>query len=136
MLTKNIKKVKSGVKIDKKKLSFLFWSIICLIFVIYLFYCNIKMWQKRSDLSKDLNNLDFNIESLKKEQEILSFRLDETYSEEYLEKVAREDLGMQKAGEKVVVIKKSNSEEGNNNSENKNILNSVLDWFNSLFKPE
>jgi len=133
MLTKNIKKVKGKIKVDKKKISFLFWSIICLVFVVYLFYCNIKMFQKRTELSKSLKELNNNVESLTKEKEILSFRLGETYSEEYLEKVAREDLGMQKAGEKVVVIKKTDSGEDDKNNSNTNIINNIVEWFKSLF---
>jgi len=133
MLTKNIKKVKGKIKVDKKKISFLFWSIICLVFVVYLFYCNVKMFQKRTELSKSLKELNTNVESLTKEKEILSFRLGETYSEEYLERVAREDLGMQKAGEKVVVIKKTDSGEDDKNNSNTNIINNIVEWFKGLF---
>jgi len=53
--------------------------------------------------------------------------------------VAREDLGMQKAGEKVVVIKKGDSTTGNTNN-NGNILQNIANWFNSIkeriIKPE
>jgi cell division protein FtsB len=137
MLSKKGKKVNRGIKINKKKIAFIFWSFICLIFVIYLFYCNVKMFQKRSELSKNLKEIDSNVETLTKEKEILSFRLGETYSDEYLEKVAREDLGMKKVGENVVVIKKD-IDEGNANIQSEGILQTFsfwIDWIKNRFNP-
>jgi|WetSurMetagenome_2_1015567.scaffolds.fasta_scaffold213973_2 cell division protein FtsB len=134
MLPKKGKKVKWGVRINKRGLSIFFWSVFCVWFVAFLLYSNIKIFQKRTDLGKELEKLDNNIETLSKEKDSLKFSLGETYSQEYLEKVAREDLGMQKAGETVVVIKKNNQE--SSSAEKTNVLQNILNWFNSLFKPE
>jgi len=134
MLPKKGKKVKWGIHINKKKISIFFWSIFCIWFVSFLIYSNAKIFQKRTELGKELEKLDASVETLSKEKDLLKFRLGETYSQEYLEKVAREDLGMQKPGEKVVVIKKSSSE-AEQGKEN-NILQNILNWFNSLIKPE
>ena len=134
MLSKKGKKVKWGIHINKRKWTIFFWSFFCLWFVGFLIYSNAKIFQKRTDLDRELEKLDASVETLTNEKDLLKFRLGETYSQEYLEKVAREDLGMQKPGEKVVVIKKSSTE--TKNTEKSNILQNILNWFNSLIKPE
>lgn len=134
MLSKKGKKVKRGIHIDKRKLSIFFWSIFCVWFVGFLLYSNAKIFQKRTDLGNELEKLDNSVETLSKEKDSLKFSLGETYSDEYLERVAREDLGMQKPGEKVVVIKKSGSEEEKGKEDN--VLQNIINWFNSLIKPE
>ena len=65
------------------------------------------------DLNKELDSLESDQEELLKQRESLKFSLGESYSEGYLEKVAREDLNFKKPGEKIFVIKK----EGENDSE-------------------
>jgi len=134
MLPKKGKKVKWGININKKKVSIFFWSVFCIWFVFFLLYSNAKIFQKRTDLGNELEKLDTSVETLTKEKDLLKFRLGETYSSEYLERVAREDLGMQKPGEKVVVIKKSSSVEESGKEDN--VLQNILNWFNSLIKPE
>ncbi len=135
MLAKKQKKVKWGIHINKKKVSIAFWSFFGLWFIVFLLYSNIKMFQKRTELDKNLKTLDSNLESLNKEKDSLNFSLGETNSSEYLERVAREDLGMQKKGEQVVVIKKDSSVEKNANSNN--VLQTIsgwVDWVKGLFK--
>ncbi|MDD4531310.1 MAG: septum formation initiator family protein [Candidatus Pacebacteria bacterium] len=134
MLPKKGKKVKWGIHINKKKVSIVFWALFCLWFVAFLLYSNIKIFGKRAEMGKELQKLDNTAENLTKESDLLKFKLGETYSEEYLERVAREDLGMQKAGETVVVIKKSGAEEGAEKEQG--ILQNITNWFNSLFRPE
>jgi len=134
MLPKKGKKVKWGIHINKKKISIFFWAVFSIWFVVFLLYSNAKIFQKRTDLGRDLEKLDASVETLTKEKDLLKFRLGETYSQEYLEKVAREDLGMQKPGEKVVVIKKSGA--GEESGKEDNVLQNILNWFNSLIKPE
>jgi hypothetical protein len=97
------------------------------------------MFQKRTELDKNLEVLDSNVESLTKERDSLNFRLGETDSEAYLERVAREDLGMQKPGEQVVIIKKDGSIQKDNNSSNSvlKVISGVIDWIKGWFsKPE
>ena len=134
MLPKKGKKVKWGIRINKKKVSIVFWALFCLWFVAFLLYSNILIFGKRSDIGRELQKLDNTVETLTKESDLLKFKLGETYSEEYLERVAREDLGMQKEGETVVVIKKGGTEEGMEKEQD--ILQNIQNWFNSLFRPE
>ncbi len=137
MLAKKQKKVKWGIHFNKRKILIVFWSIFGFWFVFFLFYSNIKMFQKRTDLDKNLVTLDSTVESLTKEKDSLNFSLGETNSSEYIEKVAREDLGMQKPGEQVVIIKKESSVV-KSDSDNKalQIISGLVNWIKSLFKPE
>jgi cell division protein FtsB len=135
MLAKKHKKVKWGIHFNKKKASIVFWTFFGLWFVVFLFYSNIKIFQKRTELDKNLKTLDVTSESLAKEKDSLSFSLGETSSSEYLERVAREDLGMQKAGEQVVVIKKDSSVEKSAISNNVlQVISGWVDWVKGLFK--
>jgi cell division protein FtsB len=139
MLAKKHKKVKWGIHFNKKKASIVFWAIFGLWFIVFLLYSNIKMFQKRMELDKNLETLDSTVESLTGEKDSLNFSLGETDSSEYLERVAREDLGMQKAGEQVVVIKKDSSAENSDSSNNSvlQIVSGLIDWIKGLFdKPE
>lgn len=139
MLAKKHKKVKWGIHINKKKVSIVFWAIFGFWFIIFLLYSNIKIFQKRIEIDKNLETLNSTVKSLTKEDESLSFRLGETNSSEYLERVAREDLGMQKKGEQVVIIKKNIDAGKINNSENNvlQIFSGLFDWIKGLFnKPE
>ncbi|HNY36186.1 MAG TPA: septum formation initiator family protein [Candidatus Pacearchaeota archaeon] len=138
MLAKKYKKVKWGIHFNKRKISIVFWSIFGFWFIFFLLYSNIKIFQKRTELNKNLETLDSTVESLTKEKDSLNFSLGETNSSEYLEKVAREDLGMQKPGEQVVIIKKDSNVSKNNNSDNNvlQIFTGFVNWIKGLFKPE
>jgi cell division protein FtsB len=134
MLAKKHKKVKWGIHINKKKASIVFWAIFGLWFIVFLLYSNIKMFQKRTELDKNLETLDSSVESLTKEKDSLNFRLGETSSSEYLERVAREDLGMQKKGEQVVIIKKDTNVKDNSFVQ---AISNLIDWVKNGFnKPE
>jgi cell division protein FtsB len=140
MLAKKQKKRKRmPIKIDKKKVAVGFWIFFCVVFAGYLLYCNIRIFEKRSDIRKSADKLDQSIGTLTKEKETLSFTLGQTYSEDYIEKVAREDFGMQKSGEEVVVIKKQGGGSGTTVNGQNNIWQEAVDWFDSIkskFWPE
>lgn len=139
MLAKKHKKVKWGIHFNKKKAAIVFWAIFGIWFIVFLLYSNIKMFQKRTELDKNLETLDASVESLTKEKDALNFSLGETNSPEYLEKVAREDLGMQKAGEQVVIIKKGIDAQKSGSSDNGvlQIASKLVDWIKGWFsKPE
>ncbi len=132
MLPKKQKKRKRGIEINKKKVVIFLWSCFCVLFVGYLLFCNVRILQKRGSLSKSLQELGQSIETLTKEKETLSYSLGETYSPEYIEKVAREDLGMQKAGEEVVVIKKEAGGTNGANNNQGNIWQNIVNWFDKI----
>ncbi|MCK9393325.1 MAG: septum formation initiator family protein [Candidatus Paceibacterota bacterium] len=135
MLAKKGKKRKVKKAKTKQVLPKVFGTIFVL-FAVYLLYTNIMIFVERLKISSNYKDLDTTASSLLKEKEILKMQLGETYSDEYLERVAREELGLQKEGEKIVVIKKAD-EEGvkNEGIENKNSgpLDELFKWVSERF---
>ncbi len=133
MLAKKQKKRKRiSIKINKKKIAIAFWIFFCVVFVGYLLYCNIRIFEKRNGIKKSSDKLDQSINTLTKEKETLSFTLGHTYSEDYIEKVAREDFGMQKSGEEVVVVKKQGEGSSTTANNQNNIWQELVNWFDSI----
>jgi len=126
MIAKKRKKEKSVWKDWTRKAKF-FLSVA---FVLFLAYTNIKIFIEIQKGDKELKRIEAIIEALNKESERLNFELGNTDSQAYLEKVAREELGLQKPGEQVIVIKK----EGEGESAGKEggrfqFLKDVFNWI-------
>ncbi|MCK9626910.1 MAG: septum formation initiator family protein, partial [Bacteroidales bacterium] len=56
----------------------------------------------------------------------------ETYSDEFLERIAREDLGMQKPGETIYIIKKEADEIELEEEKSYNFFERIINWLKSL----
>ncbi|MDD3170202.1 MAG: septum formation initiator family protein [Candidatus Paceibacterota bacterium] len=108
MIAKKRKKEKSVWK-DFTGKAKVFLSIA---FVLFLAYTNIRIFVETQKGDRELKRIEAIIEALNKEKEKLNFELGNTASEAYLEKVAREELGLQKPGEQVIVVKKEGEGEG------------------------
>ncbi|MDD5696813.1 MAG: septum formation initiator family protein [Candidatus Pacebacteria bacterium] len=126
MIAKKRKKEKSILK-DFTRKAKVFLSVA---FVLFLVYTNIKIFVETQKGDKELKRIEAIIETLNKENERLNFELGNTDSQAYLEKVAREELGLQKPGEQVIVIKK----EGEGESAGKEggrfqFLKDVFNWI-------
>jgi cell division protein FtsB len=134
MLAKKVKKRKVVKTKPKGKFSNLI-AIVFILFAVYLIYTNIMIFLERSRINSDYSNLDKTYEDLAKEKDVLKMQLGETYSNDYLERVAREELGLYKEGEKVIVIKKEEQEktvEDTNDSKDKNLLEQFMDIIKGL----
>jgi len=113
-----------------------FFGTIFILFAVYLLYTNVMIYIERSRIESNYKNLSNTASKLNNEKEVLKMQLGETYSEEYLEKVAREELGLQKEGEKIVVIKKAendNSESDQLNTKSTGPLDELFKWISSFF---
>ncbi|MDD3032490.1 MAG: septum formation initiator family protein [Candidatus Pacebacteria bacterium] len=108
MLTKKKKKIKKEREFKVKK--FFFILIISSLFIFFTYSC-INMFIKLIGLNQELKALESEQESLLKQRESLKFSLGESYSESYLEKVAREDLNLKREGETIYIIKKEGEED-------------------------
>ncbi|HPD19887.1 MAG TPA: septum formation initiator family protein [Candidatus Pacearchaeota archaeon] len=106
MIAKKRKKEKSVFQKIAEKVKVLLWIAL----IGFLVYTNVNIFLEIEKGGKDLKKLKATTESLNKEKEKLNFELGNTNSEAYLEKVAREELGLQKPGEQVIVIKKEGEE--------------------------
>jgi cell division protein FtsB len=128
MIAKKNKKVKSTIIDLKRKL-----AIVGLAFLfIVLLNANIRIWQEKQKAQKELAKVEESIEKTTKQRENYDFQLGKSNSEEYLEKVAREDLGLQKPGEQVIVIKKQEDSQNTENTGNIGFMQKIFNWFKGL----
>jgi cell division protein FtsB len=70
----------------------------------FLIYSNWKINRQRTEMTVRIENLKKEISTLEKKKEELETLASESGQEGYLEKVAREQLNLQKPGEEVVAI--------------------------------
>lgn len=86
----------------------IFFSIFlgCLILIVigFLVISNWKINQKRVELRSQIEALRKEIQILEEKKQELEAGISQTKGEEYLEKEAREKLGLKKPGEEVVAI--------------------------------
>jgi len=76
--------------------------IVILIIIGFLVFSNIQIKQKKDKLNAQVVAIEKEIENLQKKNEGLKEGISRVGDEEYVEKVAREELNLQKEGEKVV----------------------------------
>lgn len=126
-----------------KKVSFfqdLFFSVFIVIFILlvagFLIITNWKINKKRAVLTARIESLRKEIQILEEKNKELKEGISQSGSEEYLEKVAREQLGLKAPGEEVFVINKEGKEEQPEIKQNeKNFWNPKgwWEWLKSKF---
>jgi cell division protein FtsL len=85
---------------------------ILLLFVAgFLIFTNLKINQRRQKLISQIEALSKEIQFLEGENEKLKENISQAGSKEFLEEVAREQLGFKKPGEEVVVVTKEEDNE-------------------------
>ncbi len=127
MITKKTKKVKTLINDWKRKLSILAFAFL----IIVLLDANIKIFKEKNKSQKELEKIGKAIEAETKEKDRYNFELGKTDSSEYLEKIAREELGLQKPGEQVIIIKKQ-EELKEEKEESQNFFQKAFNWFKNL----
>lgn len=133
MVAKKRKKGKWKINFNRKKVTNYFFLSFSIVLISFLALSCFNIYQKQRSSEKDMNSLIEEIERLEKERDLLNFTLGETFSEEYLERVAREDLGMQKPGEKIYVIKKDiNLEEEKEELLEESLFDKIKKWFSNI----
>ena len=99
MITNYKKNKKSGVL---RYFWLHFGGIIVIIIAISLVVANVKMHQKKQELALQVAALQNQIEDIKQSNENLKEGLENVDNTQYMEKVAREELDLQKPGENVI----------------------------------
>ncbi|HOC53752.1 MAG TPA: septum formation initiator family protein [Candidatus Pacearchaeota archaeon] len=128
MIAKKNKKVKTLIAEFKRRVIF----GILLFSVIFLLYTNIKIMEERKRAEKELEKIEAQIETKEKEKDRYNFELGKSDTEEYLEEIAREELGLQKEGEQIIIIKKQGDTESTEQIENRSFIDKVINWFKEL----
>jgi len=97
----------------KRELQTIFFQIFLvissLILVAFLVISNLRIGEKRSKLTAQIETLQKEIKKLEEEKAKLENQISQSQKKEYIEEKARE-LGLKKPGEEVVAIKKIESE--------------------------
>lgn len=107
MITKKSKK--------KKSLQTIFFTILFCFFglalAVLLIVSNSRIQQRRKELISQIEILKKEIQQLEERNVQLKSGISQSLTQDFLEKEARERLGLKKPGEEVVAIKKIQSEE-------------------------
>lgn len=103
MLADFEKKQKRHVASGKKIFLFVF-AVFCILICGSLIYADVKIYQRKKELAIQLENLKNQIIQIKNNNSQLKDGISNTANNDYVERVAREQLDLQKSGEKVTVF--------------------------------
>ena len=93
-----------------KSIFFSIFFVLLFIFVIgFLFITNWKIKQRRVELTNRIETLKQEVAILEEKNQEIKERISQSGKEEYLEEVARDQLGLKAPGEEVLVVKKEPS---------------------------
>ncbi len=104
------------------------------VIAIVLIIANIRLYHTRQELNSQIKTLQNKVGEIKQQNDRLSQGIQNANDSQYIEKVAREELDLQKPGEKVVsfINPPAVPQQGDVNS--KNVLESWLAWVGGIFK--
>jgi len=112
-----------------------FLAILVLVIIGFLVISNFKINQKRDELRSQIEALEKETRVLEEEKQRLKAGILEAQTEEYLERKARESLGLRKPGEEVVVVLPPKESQEDLKEEKKNFWQKLLDLpFFEIFK--
>ena len=117
-----------------KRFLFIACGILMLLIFVFLIIADIKIYKKREQFVSQIEKLENRIQDLKNKNDNLKKGILAANDDAYIEKVAREELSLQKPGEKVVSFIKEPNQLGVNNQEKKTFLQIWLGWVGGLFK--
>lgn len=111
------------------EVSSIFLIVLAGAFLIFLIVLNLKIGQERVKLQGELVNLQGELQKSQAGKEELISKLSKAQSDDYLEKVAREDLNLQEEGEKVVVFVLKEKTEEEEKDEEETFWGKISDWL-------
>jgi cell division protein FtsL len=89
------------------KIAFQATGIFLAIIIGLLIFGNIKIYQKKRELASQVNNYKQQIEEINKSNQNLKNEIANADNVDYLEKIAYEQLGQQRPGEKEIIFVQS-----------------------------
>lgn len=120
------------------KLFILAGGLIILFLFFSFFIANFKIYFKRTELISQIKSLDNKVQEMKDKNKNLEQSISKTNEESYAEKVAREELDLQKPGEKVVSFVVSKDLKKQSESSNKSSwfgwIGKTWQWLKDSFK--
>jgi cell division protein FtsB len=103
---------------------------------IYFIDTNLKLNTERQKLLNNLADVKQTSNSYSEKEKRLNSLLTEAASPASLEKVAREELNLQKPGEQILMIKKDESTQGQDQGaqeQNKGLFGNIINWIKNQF---
>lgn len=88
----------------KTKLLFQIGGVLFLIIIIVLIFVDFKIYQKKRELTSQINSYKKQVEDIKESIQSLKDEIANSDNIDYLERIAYEQLGEQKPGEKAVIF--------------------------------
>lgn len=116
-----------------KKIAFIFCGFLILFAVVFLIVANVKTYQKKKELNAQIGSLKSKITEIHNKNTNLQQGILQANDEKYIEKVAREELDLQKPGENVVSFVMPENQNQNTETPSKNFLQNWLAWVSNLF---
>ena len=117
-----------------KNLSIAAGGVGIVLVVGFLVVADINMYKKRQELSNHIQALEQKIAEVKAKNIQLEQGIAQADNDQYIEKVAREELDMQKPGEKVFSFVKPEDSKAKDNPTPKNPWQNFLAWIGGWFK--
>ncbi len=108
---------------------------ICIVsLAVFLIMANIGMYKKRQELNYQVKALQNKIEEIKTKNSKFKEGILQANNDQYIEKVAREELDMQKPGEKVISFIQPTALKVENGVGQKSIWQNFSGWLGGWFK--
>lgn len=89
---------------SRNKIALQIAGILFLAIIIALVAADVKIYQKKKELLSQIDNYKKQIQDLQKSSQNLRDEIANSNSQDYIEKIAYEQLGQQKPGEKEVIF--------------------------------
>ena len=89
---------------SENKIAFQIAGVLFIIIIITLAIGNLKMYQRKKDLISQIDSYKKQIEEIEKSSKDLKNSITNSDNQDYIEKIAYEQLGEQKPGEKEVIF--------------------------------
>jgi cell division protein FtsB len=95
---------KQKTSFSANKIAFQIAGVLFLIIIVVLFIADIRIYQKKKELTLQIESYKKQIEQIKKSSQTLKDEIANSNNQDYIEKIAYEQLGEQKPGENQVIF--------------------------------
>jgi len=111
------------------KIFLIFLGIFLFSIIVFLIFSNYRITKKRIELQGQIKNLQNQIRELEEKKAKLESALSSSDNPEFLEKEARDRLGLKKPGEEVIVILPPKKEQATSTVQKKSFWQNLLEKF-------
>ena len=127
---------KENRKFFNKQLLFKTLGVVLLVIIFLFIIADFRIYQKKKELNVQINNYQKKIEDIKKSSQNLKDKIANSDNVDYLEKLAYEQLGQQRPGEKQIIFITPEENQKTTTVEPKNFLDvrSWTGWFSGAWR--